>query len=351
MSAKKLFRALVLLLTVTSLVFMSACSGGFADPSRDERVIEIQKQKARLHQEYITIEEEVMQTLELGEARVANLGLVFLGVDSILQTSIVPVMNQYSEANLTGIMCLSEENMPGLEGKISREYFDTLINDHGWTCALYWGEDIELGNDGASALESYIQHMRQVLEDEDIPMPDTIVFRTGSYLPSAMDEILERYGILFAVHHGEEKLSRIEESTDSAVYHPGALGWQVEAVDGVRYGKQMFIEDLYDAGGLGVFVISFFGTDHADYDPLSYYDDLSLSESFGKMIAYIAGRAESKEINVLGLKAGLEGRIVYLHMWDETIYPLIEARQAEVMAQMNELERQLVAIYAEYMDR
>lgn len=79
-----------------------------------------------------------------------------------------------------GIMGLSLTEFPGIEGKLTRVQFDSLLA-RGWTYCLNY--------DGQELLEKWLPKMKDRMTEIGIKMPETIFFSQNTYLPE-MDEIL-----------------------------------------------------------------------------------------------------------------------------------------------------------------
>ena len=164
-------------------------------------------------------------------------------LDSALYTEAFPIMSRENEndVSIVGVMALSEGEIPGLAGKITREQYGTLI-EIGWGNALYWS--------GEGELSTFITNMQALLEPLDIDLPTTVVFAQGTY-DAAHDAVLSEYGIENAVHSGEGGLAYVESGEPDGVWHPGRIGWRC-------LGTSTRLKDTVESdGGYSIFEIGF----------------------------------------------------------------------------------------------
>ncbi len=258
------------------------------------------------------------------------LTFLFSSLDSALYTSAYPTMAS-GDTPIAGMLALSPTELPGLEGKITEEQFETLINNK-WGTALYWN--------GEGSLEEFITLMQTLLGEMEIEFPSTIVFKDKTY-SITYDELLISYGLENAVHNGEGGLSIRIDCVPEGVWHPGVRGWK----DQPRV-TQLKTE-VEEKGGYLLFEINFkFSNDNTVY---SYFDKQGDTESsrFVTMIKLFKESVKDEKIEILATDEVRDKvETYYSELTDEEILYL--QRRAEINAQINEVERQMTELYHEY---
>lgn len=321
----------------------------------EEEVRSYRIQKAQYINQYGQVENEV-----LGEATVfkANLSMVFLGVSSALYYEIFPLMySKEADKNVKGTICLSRDELPGMEGKISKAQYFEMVSDGGWDTALFWegcDEKRDENNneiDTVAALVDFLDDMTALLSEYGLDFPDTVVFKNNNtYNYKTMDTVLEQYGIRHAVLNCEEKLALIEHDVydDETVMHPGAIGWQVQTLNGKVYGKNIFVEDLINLGGAAAFTVSFFPPSHPAYSETHYYGSTTVEQiSFEKMVEYIRGRMGDTKLTVSGIHEAFLNRAMYLGKYEELAAEITAIKQ-EIQAQITEIDLKMKEIADKY---
>ncbi len=321
----------------------------------EEETRAFRMEKAELINRYGEVEDEV-----IGDAAIfkANLSMIFLGTSSALYDELYPVMfSTEPEKNMTGVICLSPGELPGLEDRISMGQYYEMISDGGWSTAIYWEGCDEKRDDNnqlidtVAALRAYLDMMTALLSERGLDFPETIVFKNNNtYDYKLMDPVLAEYGIEYAVHNSEGKLALIEHDTEEelGVLHPGAIGWQVQMLNGAVYGKNIFVEDLINLGGCSAFTVSFFPRAHSSYSDAHYYGSTVVENiSFTKMIEYIRGRMNDGNLTVCGVEQGFRNRIMYLGKFAEFADEIAEIR-AELEQQMAVLDAKIKEVADKY---
>lgn len=169
----------------------------------DEEKNELQNQLESLEKEY-----------EENTKSQATVELLFTQADKELYTELFPEMNKNG---IVGIIALSPEELPNMEGNIIRREFEEMLNA-GWSYCISWNGD---GN-----LESFLNEMENTFYTISLTMPKAIYFEYGTY-SSEYKEVLEDYGFNVAVHHGEEDLPLIVSDVEEGVWEIGACSFEV----------------------------------------------------------------------------------------------------------------------------
>ena len=243
---KLLFKALRIcacfIITVSLVMSFASCKSKLEDEYEDKLALLLHEQQ-RLNNE----REKILLGIENSFSKPAYMSLLFVDLDSAIYTEAFPIMSGQEDGDvaIVGVMALSENELPGLDGKLTLSQYNTLI-DMGWGSALYWN--------GEGDLDSFITDMRLVLSAMGIELPKSVVFAYGTY-SSECDSVLLSYGIENAVHSGEESLSYVDKSVPDGIWHPGRIGWRcvgAGANSSTRLKERVELE-----GGYALFEIGF----------------------------------------------------------------------------------------------
>jgi outer membrane murein-binding lipoprotein Lpp len=270
------------------------------------------------------------------EKRLGNtsyMSFLFTTLDSALYTSAHPVMAEGS-TDLVGILGLSPNELPGMEGKITVKEYETLIFLK-WGTAIYWN--------GEGDLDEYLTTMETLLDEHEIDFPETVAFKNGVYR-SEYDAVLEAHGIRNAIHNGEGGLAIRVEGDPEGIWHPGIVGWKA------GMSATLLKRSVESEGGYALLEINFIAT--AENSAYSYFEiegeeANTRLDSFRKMITLFKTSVNSKNIEVLTVE---ETRAKVEKYYSERTVIEIENAQkrAELNAQIAEVERQMTELYYEY---
>ena len=270
------------------------------------------------------------------EKRLGNtsyMSFIFTSLDEALYTSAHPIMAEGS-TDLVGILGLSPNELPDMEGNITKKQFDTLMLLE-WGTALYW--------DGTGDLEQFIVTMQTLLDEAKIDFPETISFKNGKYR-SEYDEIIAKYGIRNAIHNGESGLAIRVDVQPEGIWHPGVVGWKA------GMSATLLKRSVEAEGGYALLEINF--NNSADNSAYSYFEIEGESEneridSFRKMVNLFKSSIKSGAIEVLTTE---EVRAkVEKYYSERTVIELEHAeRRKELLAEIADLERQMTELYYEY---
>ena len=258
------------------------------------------------------------------------MSLLFTTLDSALYTSAHPVMAEGS-TDIVGIMALSPNELPDLDGKITKKQFDTLLALN-WGTALYWN--------GEGDLEDYILQMQVLLDEHKIDFPTTMAFKSKTF-KLEYDEILLKYGIKNALHGDDAGLPIRVQTEPTGVWHPGYIGWKAS-------GSSLLKRQVESDGGYALFEISFSQENSSTaYFDVSGETEGARSESFRKMINLFKSSVKSGAVEVLSTE---ETRAKVEKYYSERSSIEIENAQArqQINAEIAEIERQMTALYHEY---
>jgi hypothetical protein len=119
---------------------------------------------------------------------------------------------------MKGVLVLSEDNVPGMPGKITIRQFEEMLRD-GWSYCILW--------DGVSTVWELFQKVQWKMPENALEVPDTVYLKKGTYT-TEMDQNLISQGIRAVIHHGETGLPIDIIGVDKSLWHIGAVEWSQE---------------------------------------------------------------------------------------------------------------------------
>ena len=260
------------------------------------------------------------------------MSFVFTTVDAPLYTDAYPIMSS-GNFKLSGVMALSETELPGLSGKITNEQFADLLAN-GWCTALYW--------DGTGELATYLDSMKAILAEREIEFPKSVMFKNGTY-KLEYDELLLANGIKNAIQSGDAGLPTRESTEPDGIWHPGYIGWKASG----RTNLKLTIEK---DGGYALFEISFNNSPEntvTSYFELEGESENSRTDAFKKMVNLFKTSIEAGDIEVIGtdeVRAKVEK---YYGDLSDSDRENIEIRR-QLNEQIADIDRQMTQLYHEY---
>ena len=119
------------------------------------------------------------------------------------------------EKELTGVLALSLNQIPGEYDCMSKKEFRTLVN-LGWsTCVLY---------DGSLKFETWWEALKGKLKENNIELPKTICFTNDSY-NREMDVMLAKKGFQIVIQKKSKEI-RLQEVNEGGIWHIEGQGWK-----------------------------------------------------------------------------------------------------------------------------
>lgn len=205
-------------------------------------LVELSQEKTMLQDELAQLERE-FQYKYAGQGTIT---LLFKDLNSVLYEEIRPQLQSF---NMAGVLMLSQEQFPGTGSCISMAQFQQMLLE-GWEYCLEWnGSADEWSSEGeGNELERWLSQMQTLLAENNLEMPKTLYFQEGIY-QNQYDAVLKEYGILTAVHHGENEEPRISVTFEkNAVWHLGAYPFHVQ-------GGKTYVETCEEEKGSLAFTI------------------------------------------------------------------------------------------------
>ena len=340
---KRLFRMLkigVFMLIISSLVTSLVGCRLLSDKQKsynneyEKKLSELVYEKQMLINEKNGLDSDMEN--KLGNA--SFMSLVFAELDDALYNVVYPMMSPDEEGavELVGVMALSPDELPGMEGNVTLDEYNELIS-HGWGAALYW--------DGHGELADFVTDMQSLLSALDIDMPSSVIFAKGAYT-SSYDEVLADCGIENAIHSGEEEMKFVEKNDPDGIWHPGRIGWR-------WVGESTRLKQTVEKNdGYALFEIGFDNSEdksHTSFFALATAEetDQQRQEKFRNMLDSFRASIAAGKIEVCNID---DARSRYASYYDnkDTLEAEKAARLAEIESAINDVTRRMTELYNEY---
>lgn len=226
------------------------------------------------------------------------------------------------DADLTGIIALSNNEFFKLGGKINYSMYIEMINN-GWSACIAW--------DGESDLSAYITQIQNNLSVYAISPLTAVYFPDGTY-SEEYDDVLIEQGITVVIHHGETGLPIAPVGAEEGLWHIGA---EFGSYNGIVSN----IEDAVVAGGNRVYTVSFSG-----------YDDKFNQSNFRNMLKQLKVYLENGYMRVVDLDTAYTIQRDATIKYEDT-FPALEAELAQVEEELAQTKAELEAVYAKWNNR
>lgn len=248
-----------------------------------ERGEVMEKALRPLRVEEQSIQEELVEaerTYLKAKEGFGTISIIFTELDELVYTEIYTMMREYG---FPGMLMLSETQFPGMEGCISLEQFNELIQG-GWTTCIQWRADTDP--------EVWLPALQEKMEAAGIAQSRVMYFPEGTY-SSNLDEQLTAMGFQIAVIHCEEDRPLVLSAEESSIWHPGAMGFQGNAP------KYWMREAVENRGNL-IYTVGF-----------ERQDEIYDSGIFASMLSSFQSNTEQ---GVLGVMGAEEARVCHNQM-------------------------------------
>lgn len=326
----KATRLLVCVMLIASLLLSFASCKKDTEAGYESKLSALLYEKQKLLNE----RESLGLWFKEGLGNTSFMSLAFVSLDSALYLEVVPKMvSGYEGAvELVGVLALSRDELPGLEGKITLEEYRSLIL-RGWGCALYW--------DGEGELVDFITQMQSLLSALDIELPKSIMFAAGAY-SEEYDDTLLSYGIENAIHGEGGRLELVEKTAPDGVWHPGYIGWK-------RSGSKGFKEGIENDCGYALFEIDFDSS--VDKQDSSYFpvgdSDSDRLDAFDRMLEFFRQSAIAGTLEVCDVDyARAEMSAYYARRAAAEAESAL--RLEEIEAELADVQRRITELYNQY---
>lgn len=260
--------------------------------------------------------EELAADYEASKLPKGTTQVIFTGLEADVYNVCYPIMQEFE---YTGILALSPNQLPGMEGRMTIEQFQEL-RSKGWQVCVKWDATIT-GNNWWPAL-------KKTLKELGIETCSTVYFTNGIYKPT-MDANLQRMGFSVVVHHGEPGGSLLQLAEEEGLWHLGAVGLMGEKP------KLRLTESIAQKGNI-TYLVGF-----------ELEDEKYNERSFRSMLSYFEKYEETSELivsNIDETRQHYRERLVGQDPAKEEAYnqakEALEQELAKVQAEIDALDTQ-----------
>ena len=334
---KSVLKPFILIVIILSVLLSFASCKRDLEEEYEQKLAVLLHEKQRLENE----RERILNSLDNEFSKPSYMSLLFMNLDSAIYTEVFPIMSAQDENDiaLVGVMALSENELPGLVGKLTLSEYNALVAS-GWRSALYWNGEKELG--------AFIDDMIATLDVLGMELPDSLVFAYGAY-SSECDETLLSRGIKTAVHSGEEGLSYVDASRPDGIWHPGRIGWRCV---GASANSSTKLKDKVETdGGYALFEIGFDNSSdkyETTFFPVADNEqDADRVDKFRNMVSSFKQSVRKGRISVDGIgdtRAAFESHYVSRANAEESN----RLRLAQIEQELTVIRQQITDLYNQY---
>ncbi|MBR7116678.1 MAG: hypothetical protein IKC87_03120 [Clostridia bacterium] len=233
---------------------------------------------------------------------------------------------------MTATLCLSPEELPGLEGNMTRDEFDEMISA-GFSSAVF------VNQSSAGNLFGYLYSFRKTLAQMSIDMPSVAYFSTDLYSPELHDATLLEFGIDAVIHEENDTENLIGQDLDSDIWRIGAVGWSGAQGSSLNAFNALLIAN----GGLSFGV----AIHYASRQFATHFVPGDSEMSFRSMLGTFGSSVEAGELHVDGAIEGRENYRNYLELYALAMKDF-EPERLKMLARIDEIDAALDAVYKEY---
>ena len=298
---------------------------------RDSVIEPLEMKRAMLRRELSALENDLALSLPNG----STVTTVCTDLDVRLYDILFPIYEGVADdqnpgtLKIVGTMCLSEKEMPGIDGNISLNQYNEMI-DAGWSTVLF------VSKENAKNLTAYVNSMKERLDALSMSMPNALYFELNAYSMNLDDEILS-LGFKSVMHHKEHGLPLFGTDTAPELWRVGCINWN--SGDTVTIFGQ-----LVSTSGHLVITYSFDRTIKEDHFPPEIY---GAYYSFNKMLSMFRVNSENGNLEVGNVEAGRENYAEYEKVHIEMLI-IQEARRLMLEEQIAQLDDMIFDIYRNY---
>lgn len=241
--------------------------------------------------------------------------IIFTGLEADVYNICYPIMKKYE---FTGILAISLKQLPGMEGLMTLEQFQELIQE-GWTFCIKWDAEMPVNN--------WWPELQKQVEQLGLQPSTVVYFTTGTYSGN-LDAQIVNMGFSVVVHHGENG-SLIQLNDEEGLWHLGAVGLMGKEP------RTRMTEAIAQKGNIA-YLVGF-----------QLEDELYNEKSFVSMLSYFDAHETNQELlvsNIEETRQHYRDRLAVYEQEREEEYKrekaVIEEELSKVEAQLRELELQ-----------
>ena len=337
-------RILSFILLCLIMVSLVSCAKDDADAERaleyENKLAELTLEKQRLISERHKVKNGMIETI----GNNAYMSFVFVDLDAGLYEDVFPIFSE-GDIKLVGTMALSVDELPGMDGNITMEQYQELVNC-GWGTTLYFEiHDEDTALDSTASLTGFLDTMKSSLGAMNIPYPDSIVFDDGCYSVE-LDDVLKVYGMKTVLHDGENDFGLVAGDCPGEIWHAGVIGWR-----DLRRSTRLKTA-IETSGGYASFKIGFENTDDRfseSFYPIEGEDTLNGEriDVFCRMINLFKKSVSTGNVHI-NTVSGVNGEMINYFALKEEYIQYSVVRTAEIDAMISDVEDRIFELYNEY---
>lgn len=214
---------------------------------------------------------DLTKTYEANKLPKGTTQVIFTGLEADVYNICYSIMKEHE---YTGTLAVSLTQFPGMEGLMTIEQFQQLLNE-GWKVCVKW--------DSQSPVESWLPQLMSQMKQFNIESIPVVYFTTGTYV-AALDDKLEKMGFSIVIHHGENAQPLIQVSDEEGIWHIGSVGLMGEKP------KLRLTEAISQKGNIAYLVG--FELEDEKYDERSFRSMLGYFETYEKNLELIVFNPE-----------------------------------------------------------
>ena len=269
---KRIAAIITLILVVGLGVFL--CSVNKREQEQALKYEEMDDARRPLTVKKQQIEQQLVELKDAYEADKMSKGttqVIFTGLEEEIFSVCYPIMQQFE---YMGTLAISLTQLPGMEGLMTVEQFQQLI-DEGWDICVKW--------DSQTPVNHWWKELQNKMQQLGLESCSVVYFTAGTY-KSSLDASLQAMGFTIVVHHGEESDSLIQQNEEEGLWHLGAVGLMGEKP------KLRLNEAIAQKGNI-TYLVGF-----------ELEDEMYNERSFRSMLSYFDTYEANKELKVLNIE-------------------------------------------------
>ncbi len=264
-----------------------------------------------LEQKISSLEQELKDSM----SPKGTVQIVFTDVSKDVYEICYPLLDEY---DYTATLALCSSSLPGMEGCMTKEQFQTLM-DAGWeTCVLYDGKD----------LIPWWKELRSELDNRQIKKPREIYFPGGKY-KQEMDEEIKKLGFTIAI---------IKDSNQSPIVTKDEADlWHVRAIGYMNAKSRTWMDEAIKKDGNVAFCVSFKKGDEEFKKP-----------GFPSMLTYFDYNRATGDMAIMNVDEAREHYTARATGQNPKLEERYQKKKERLEAKLADVKQQLEALDAQY---
>lgn len=244
------------------------------------------------------------------------------------------------EKRMTATLCLSRDNMPGMENMMSLEQYAEL-RDNGWVTAVF------IAQTDTDLLDEYLTDMSYRYEALGLEWTDTVYFERSVYSTAydhtmqtnPYDPILKKHGITSVIDQVDEGEDILSNNPDVDIWCVKADGWSLSASKGSavdNYNK------LLEYKGAMVFAVQMW---EASREGPTHFIPHFSDEAFKRMLVKFSESVVTDKLEITSASVAKESYTDYITEYKLRVEEY-EPKRQELKIRLAELVDLLDKIYS-----